>query len=413
MSILNLSQKLRGAKKGRLATQAKASDLKDAKSYVSAMNEAFVTSSEQQKAAMRQFDSLSKSLAKMEGTVEQLKRAEAENETLSSQAATLETQLSAKTSEASTLDKELAIAKRKLKTAQEDLLTLRSQMTARLDREAENEEEFTQQKEALSSLSQAVEKLEITNLETASLNTTLQKDLSEALGELSARKRSVDELQKNLEDVKAKLKAQSKTSDAAIIELGQLKTVNETLNEQYIESQAALETLEYDTKVARAEFADRLKRRDEEVLGYKSQMAQLEAQVRIKESVKAQAEHDISELQHSLRLANSRAEIGETRAREKAAEADTNAQNVLTIKAEYEALNVKFQAALDDIDLLKKLNHVQKDKLMRYAAVETNQYVPEAPVEVKPAKPAAAMNEDGNSHATKNVTIFKSLKSVS
>ena len=412
MSILNLSQKLRAAKSGRGVTQAKASDLKDAKDYVSAMNQAFVSSSEQQKAAMRQFDSLSKSLAKMEGTVEQLNRVEAENEGLASRTAALETQLSAKAGEANTLDKELAIAKRKLRTAQEDLLALRSQMTARQDRESEMEEQFTKQQAELSSLSLAADKLEMSNIETASLNTTLQKDLSEALGELSARKRSVDELQKTVEDLRAKLKARSKTSDAALIELSQLKTVNETLNEQFIESQAALETLDYDAKVARAEFTDRLKRRDEDVLSYKSQMAQLEAQVRIKESVKAQAEHDISELQHSLRLANSRAEMGETRAREKAVEADKNAQNVLSIKAEYEALNAKFLAALDDMAVLKKLNHVQKDKLMRYAAVETGP-VASTPAQPETSKPAASAKEGNSGHATKNVTIFKSLKSAS
>lgn len=412
MSLLNLSQKLRAAKTARFATQAKASDLKDAKNYVSAMNEAFTTSSEQQQAAMRQFDSLSKSLAKMEGTVEQLKRAEAENDTLSTRAATLDTQLSAKTSEANTLDKELAIAKRKLKTAQEELLTLRSQMTVRQDRDLENEEQFANQKSELSLMTQTVERLEAHKGETDRLNTVLQKDLSEALGELSANKRHVSELQKNLEDMQAKLKAQSKISDTTLIELGQVKAVKDTLNAQYIESQAALETLEYDVKVARTEYTDRLKRRDEELLSFKSQVAQLDAQVRIKESVKAQAEHDISELQHNLRLANSRAEIGETRAREKAVEADTNAQNVLSIKAEYETLNLKFLAALEDIEMLKKLNHVQKDKLMRYAAVETGQYTPEGPAKPKPSKPSVAVNED-NGHATKNVTIFKSLKSVS
>ena len=415
MSFFKKSKKLGAAKANRSLPTAKTSDLKDAKDYVSAMNDAFVSSSEQQKMAMRQFDSLSKSLAKMEGTVEKLARAEAENDTLSTRASTLETQLSAKSTEASTLDKELAIAKRKLKTAQDELLALRSQMSARQDSERETQDEFARQQAELSSLAQSVEKLEHSNVDIASLNTALQKDLSEALSELSARKRSVDELKKNLDDVRAKLKARSKSADASLIELGQLQSANERLSEQFIESQAALETLEYDTKVVRAEFSDRLKRREEEVLSLKSQIAQLEAQVRIKENIKAQAEHDISELQHSLRLANSRAELGETRAREKAAEADTNAQNVLTIKAEYEALNAKFLAALDDIAMLKKLNHVQKDKLMRYAAVDASEFVPPVPAkkDAPIAAPAAAADENDNGPATKNVTIFKSLKSAS
>jgi len=123
MSFFKKSKKLGAAKANRSLPTAKTSDLKDAKDSVSAMNDAFVSSSEQQKMAMRQFDSLSKSLAKMEGTVEKLARAEAENDTLSTRASTLETQLSAKSTEANTLDKELAIAKRKLKTAQNRCVT--------------------------------------------------------------------------------------------------------------------------------------------------------------------------------------------------------------------------------------------------------------------------------------------------
>ena len=38
-------------------------------------------------------------------------------------------------------------------------------------------------------------------------------------------------------------------------------------------------------------------------------------------------------------------------------------------KVEFETLNAKFTAAMEDIDTLRKINQVQKQKLERYAAI--------------------------------------------
>lgn len=415
MSFLNLGQKLRSAKPSRGAAQTHISELSDAKGYVSAMNDAFVSSSAQQKMAMEKINHLSKSLMKMEDTLKQLNQAKAKASEMTDRADMLEKQLSQKTTQANDLDKELSITSRQLKGLQDELLALRSETSVQADRAHDNQARYAKQEAEVAAMARTAESLEAQNTDLAGLNAMLQKDLSEALDSLSANQRSVVELQRYLEDARAKLKTKGASADAARLELAQLKTNYEANHQQFIQSQAELENAQYQAKVSKTEFEDRMRRKDEAALSLTSQITQLEAQLRINDSVKAQAEHDITELQHSLRLANTRAQQEETRGREKSIEADINAKNVMSIKADYDALNAKYMTALDDIAVLKKLSQVQKDKLMRYAAIDVAAALPPAAPQRKdaPAPAAPVKTAIANSPTSKNVTIFQSVKSAS
>ena len=188
--------------------------------------------------------------------------------------------------------------------------------------------------------------------------------------------------------------------NAATSELEQVKS-------DYIEAQARLETEKFEMRAAQAQFSDQLRRRDEENLSQKNRISHLEAQMRIKESAKQQAEHEITEVQHTLHLATIRAEEAEKRIREISREAEASASNVMSSQADYDALNARFLGALDDIDALRKLNQIQKSKLMQYAAVDST------PVTAPQAAPQAAPMQKPvaqNAAPAKNIRILRQVK---
>jgi chromosome segregation ATPase len=372
MGLFKLGDSFLAGKKGQAASASDALDIKNAREYVSSMSDVIQSGAEQHKKAQQRVNSLSKSISKMESKLRQLGRVEEENKALQSRATAAEKSLALKKAQAAELENELASLRIQLKTAQEELLALRTENTVRKDRDNQNDSQITRQKNEITAMATAITSLEDRQHELSCLNSTLQKDLSEALNDLSARGRSIHELQKNLDDARAKMDVFRKSADGGEIEIGRLQASFEEMKTKFIEANAGRETAEYEATVAKAEFEGRLKRRDEELLTHKNRISQFEAEVRIKEGARAQAERDIADLQHRFSSAIARADKADARAREKVLEADVNAENALKAKAEFDTLNEKYMAALDDIEMLKKINLAQKDKLMRYAAVEAD-----------------------------------------
>lgn len=409
MGLFKLGDTFLSGKKGQSASASDALDIKNAREYVSSMSDVIQHGAEQHKMAQQRVNSLSKSISKMESKLRQLGRVEEENKTLLNRVTAAEKTLSLKKAQSAEAENELASLRIQLKNAQEELLALRTENTVRKDRDSQTDSQITRQKNEITAMATAITALEDRQHELSCLNSTLQKDLSEALSDISSRGRSIHELQKNLDEARAKMEVFRKSADSGEIEIGRSRASYDDLKSKYIEANAERETAEYEATVAKAEFEGRLKRRDEELLSLKNRISQFEAEVRIKEGARVQAERDISDLQHRFSSAIARADKADARAREKVLEADVNAENALKAKAEFDTLNDKFMAALDDITMLKKINLAQKDKLMRYAAVEAN------PEQASAASPEGLGFEvlDVAGPATKNVTIFQSLKSVS
>lgn len=412
MALFKLGNVFSAAKQDPSPAVSDEADIKNARDYVSTMSDVFQTGAEQQKIAMQRVNSLSKTITKMEAKMRLLTRVEGENKALTDRVTTLEKTLSHKAGQAIELENDLSVARLQLKKAQEELLSLRTENTVRKDRDIQSDSQIQEQETEITAMATAITTLEDRQMELSCLNSTLQKDLSVAVNDLSARNRTVLELQKSLDEARTKMETFRKSADANMIQIGQVKANYETLNTKFIETDAMRETAQYEATLSKAEFEGRLKRRDEQVLGLKNRIQQFEAQVRIKEGARIQAERDIAELQHQVSMANARADTSDSRVREKTAESDVNADNALKAKSEFEAVNAKYLAALEDIAMLKKLNQVQKDKLMRYAAVDgrgaVDGYMPpvdhaELPIEAS----------DSEAQATRNVTIFQSLKSVS
>jgi len=108
-----------------------------------------------------------------------------------------------------------------------------------------------------------------------------------------------------------------------------------------------------------------------------------------------------------------RADQAEKLSREVSREAEASASNVISSQSDYDALNAKFIAALDDIATLKKLTEIQKSKLMKYAAVDNS---PTLETDMKPqpktVSPTKAQNEKQVEPA-KNIRILRQVRPAS
>jgi len=80
-------------------------------------------------------------------------------------------------------------------------------------------------------------------------------------------------------------------------------------------------------------------------------------------------DEEVTTLRTQLETERERNDRNETRFRAKADEVESNARALARSKVEFENLNAKFTAAMEDIDTLRKINLVQKQKLERYAAI--------------------------------------------
>lgn len=412
MGFFNLKDRLGMPKNTAAVSASDAHEIETAKDYVSAMTQSLKSTSEQQSMAMQRVSHLSKSLFKMERKLVKLRRVEAENNELSGRTSKLENELSHKSEEARDLDCELSIVKRQLKTAQEELLSLRSETTLLKDRGGETAARLGAQKNEVSGLKNRTETLERRQKELSGQNRALEQDLSKAQGEVSLHRRSAAEFIKKFEELETSTAALRGSYDAALVDFNALKLSYNELNDKYIEAQARLNTAEFEANAAQSQYADSLRRREEESLSLKNRIEHFEAQMRIKDSAKVQAEREITELQHGLRLANMRAEQTDSLSREIAREAEASASNVISSQSDYDALNAKFMSALDDIDTLKKLSQIQKSKLMQYAALDSAPVLGLDVAAVKtPNKPAA--QNDANVEPAKNIRILRQLKPAS
>ena len=141
------------------------------------------------------------------------------------------------------------------------------------------------------------------------------------------------------------------------------------MKSKFFEASASLENTKYDIKTQKNVFEDTLKRRDDETLALKSRIEQLNTQVRIKDNMSSHFDEEVITLRNQLENERERNDRNEQRFRGKADEVERNARALARSKVEFENLNAKFSAAMEDIDTLRKINQVQKQKLERYAAI--------------------------------------------
>lgn len=411
MSFSTLKNNMKAALTSRSKAAPTSFDVRDAKDYVSTMTKVIQSTSEQQDMAMQKVSHLSKSLEKMETQLARLDSVEAKNKMLSAKSAQLESDLSAASTQANELDSQLSVTKRQLKLAQDELVTLRADNSKKQDIGSQSEMLIAEQKKQVSTLSAKISGLEQRKSDITKLNRTLEEDLSKARGEVSLHRRSASEFTQKLEELERSGAQTRQSYESSLVELNALKKRYAEVNENHIDTQARLETAAFEARSLQTQHTDSLRRREEENLSLKNRISHLEAQLRIKENANTQAEREIIEAQHSLRLANMRADQAENLSREVSLEAEASASNVISSQSDYDALNDKFMTAMDDIATLKRLNEIQKSKLMQYAAVDSLPVLDTA-IKAKPAAPVKAQNES-QAEPAKNIRILRQVRPAS
>ncbi len=340
-----------------------------ARSTLETISNSFRSASEQQQLAARQMASLDKTLAKMDAGLRRLVRMERENETLRNRGEELDKQLTLKTNVSNEQESRLIALERQYKELQKDLSQSKAEIAVHKDRETEFRARSTNNLGEIETLkrrlSQGDEQLAALELR----NKTLQDELASRRIALSEQKRDAFELQKKVENLTVKLDSRGKDRDSVYVELKELRSNYSEINSKFLETSNLLEAVRYDLEAQKNIHDETLRRREADLYALKSQIDQYDTEIRIKNIAAADAEREIRVLQQSLDTAQARADESDARLRAQTLEFGRNTDALMKTNSEFEVLNGKFSAALEDIEALRKVNAAQQEKLERYAAI--------------------------------------------
>jgi len=348
---------------------ATSEDIRAARDYVDAIHMELRQSTEQQELAKKQLSSLTKSIEKMELGLSATARLQSETKRLTQENAKLQQDAEKKSVWASELESKLNHLERQHSEARAKLETARKDVAVQQDLDAAQKNELQDLKRDAVTLAARLEERDAKILSLKNANERLQEDLHSYSIDVSKSKRDVLELQKSNEILVSKLETHAKNSDLNQVELKTQRVEHDDLKSRYFEAMTTLENMRYNAKAQKTIFEETLKRRDDENLALKTQIDQANTQVRIKDNMSTHLDQEISGLRNNLEIDRERLAVTEQRYREKANEADINAQALERARCEYETLNEKFSTALEDIETLRRTTLAQQEKLDRYAAV--------------------------------------------
>jgi predicted nucleic acid-binding Zn-ribbon protein len=351
---------------GKMATS---DDISQARESVEFIVGELKASADQQQMSAKRMVALNKTIAKMESGLRHVTRLEAQNLRLGNDLQGVKKKLEQKTSWASEQENKLVNLERQHNDMRQQFENAKADIAQRTDREVGDREKLIKQSRDIETLSgQLGQKDErISTLEMSNQN--LQDETALQAGSLSSQNHRVMELQKSTEELSTRLDAKTKASDVSTVELKNLRLDFNEMKAKFFEASGGLENAKYDLKTQKNVYEDTLKRRDDKALALKSRIEQLNTQVRIKDNMSKHFDEEIVTLRNGLETERERNDRNETRFRGKADEVERNARALARAKVEYENLNAKFTAAVEDLDTLRKINMVQKQKLERYAAI--------------------------------------------
>lgn len=387
--------------------------LDSARLTLDAMSNAFRSANEQQNMAVRHMETLDKTLAKMDAGLRRLARVEGENGQLRNRLENIEKQLSQKSSQATDQESRLIALDRQYKELQKEHSEAKAEIAVRKDRESESRARSSANIGEIETLKRRVSQGD-DQLATLELrNKTLQDELAARRNALSEQKRETFELQKKVENLTVKLDSRSKDRDTVYLELKELRSNFSDLNSKYLEASNLLEAVRYDLDGQKSIHEETLRRREADNYALKSQLDQYDTEVRIKNIAAADAEREIRVLQQALDTAQARAEESDSRLRAQTMEFGRNTDALMKTNSEFEVLNTKFSAALEDLEALRRVNAAQQEKLERYAAISGD--LPSraaiarhnASLAQAAAEETAKATPEGN---TDNVTHLKTIK---
>ena len=348
---------------------ASSEDIQTARESLDFLTGEFKANADQQQLAAKRMASLNKTIAKMEVGLRHVSRLETENSSLSTQLDSFKNKLEQKSNWASEQESKLVSLERQHNEMKQQYEIAKTEIAQRKDREVAEHEKLIKQGRDIESLSSQLNQKDEILSTTQLANQNFQDEIAQQAAELSAQSHRVIELQKSVEELGARLERKTKESDTSTVELKNLRLDFNDIKSKFFETSGALENAKYDIKTQKNIYEDTLKRRDDETLALKSRIEQLTTQVRIKDNMSSHFDEEVITLRNQLENERERNDRNEQRFRGKADEVERNARALARSKVEFENLNAKFTAAMEDIDTLRKINQVQKQKLERYAAI--------------------------------------------
>jgi chromosome segregation ATPase len=344
-------------------------EIKRARAAFEAMAEELAVSQSKQESAQSRMSTLRDVIGKMELDLNSLRRVEHENRLLKNSERDFQTKLAQKTSWARELDSKLSDLERRhgetletLKAAQADLATSR-------DRESDQESQIVDKDKLIRTLTARAESGDDRIRHANQSAEKLRDAMDEISSQLAQRNREVVELTNALEALESKYETKTKTFDASSVELKNLRLDYDELKNKHIETSGRLESFQYDMRTQKGIFDDSIKRREEENLALKTRIDQLETQVRIKENMSSHLDQEFISLRNELLSERDRATSLEQRLMQKSEEIERTSSALAKSKIEFQELNSKFAATLEDFETMRRINQSQREKLERYASI--------------------------------------------
>lgn len=353
------------------APQFGADDVKATQDVVQAITAALKSGAEQQDIAAKRLSALSKSMTKMDANVRLAARLQAETERLETEVTSLRGDLEKKRAWAQEQTAKLATVQKERDRLRGELENTKSEVSARTEREAglrESEVKLRREGDALKKeLNQRTSRLE----ELAVTQQRLQDELAQANGVMSSQTHKVRELQNAVEELTVRLEEKTKSTDASLSALRDLRLDHHAAKEELVASNSRLQSAEYEQSSQKNLFEDSLKRRADEILALKTQIEQLTTQLRIKDTMDSHFDEETAGLRQALETERERNAVNEQRLRNQAETEARQSRALSQAKAEFESLNAKFVDAMKDLDTFRQINRVQSQKLENYAQLNS------------------------------------------
>jgi chromosome segregation ATPase len=353
------------------APQFGADDVKATQDVVEAITAALKTGAEQQDIAAKRLGSLTKAMGKMDANVRQATRLQSEVTRLEEEAKTIRGDLDKKRAWAQEQSAKLANVQKERDKLRNDLEGSKSEVSARTEREAglrETEMKLRRDAEILTrELNQRTDRLEDLVL----TQQRLQDELGQAKGAVSSHAHKARELENAVEELTARLDEKTKSADASLSALRDLRLDHHAVKEQYVSANSRLQSTEYEQSSQKTLFEDTLKRRADEILALKTQIEQLTTQLRIKDTMGSHFDEETAGLRQALETERERNSVNEQRLRNQAETESRQSRALGQAKSEFEVLNAKFVDAMKDLDALRQVNRVQSQKLENYAQLNS------------------------------------------
>ena len=357
------------AKKDRRAARVSKGDMSQAQNALASLTSEFRHNAESQQMASKRMSTLMKTMLKMETRLAEFDRVETDNHKLSKELSETKQKAKQKTALLEELDKTLADLRRQRNSYKAELEATQTSLSQHKDQNKTSREILLKQSKDIENLQTDLLSREESVQTLTVANQNYKEDIENLTASYTDEKHRRLELQKSSQEFSTRLADKTKAAESATLELKSLQARYTEQKEKMFKLKGEKESLTFNIASQKTNFEDTLKRRDDELSTLKTQIEHLNTQIRIKDDMTEHFEAELTGLRATLDAERSRATRETNALKNKSAELDRNTKALTKTKAEYEELQVKFTSAIDDMEVLRKLCAIQKQKLEKYAAI--------------------------------------------